>query len=125
MKIALAQLNYVIGDFEKNVFKIKEYIGRAKKEKADLVVFSELAISGYPPRDFLEFRDFVTRCKVAAEEIAAECTGITCIVGCPTVNPKVEGKNLFNSAYILADGKIKDVIHKALLPNYDIFDEYR
>jgi NAD+ synthase (glutamine-hydrolysing) len=125
MKIALAQLNYVIGDFEKNIFKIKENIRRAKKEQADVVIFSELAISGYPPRDFLEFRDFVARCSAAAEEIAAECIGIVAIVGCPTVNPKIEGKNLFNSAYILADGKIKDVVHKALLPNYDIFDEYR
>jgi NAD+ synthase (glutamine-hydrolysing) len=125
MRIVLAQLNYVIGDFEKNVFKIKENIRRAKKEQADVVIFSELAISGYPPRDFLEFRDFVGRCKIAAEEIAAECIGIVAIVGCPTVNPKIEGKNLFNSAYILVDGKIKDVVHKALLPNYDIFDEYR
>src|SRR5439155_6259040 len=65
------------------------------------------------------------RCKAAAEEIAEECRGIVAIVGCPTVNPKVEGKNLFNSAYVLAEGKIKDVVHKALLPNYDIFDEYR
>jgi NAD+ synthase (glutamine-hydrolysing) len=125
MKIALAQLNYVIGDFEKNVFRIKANIERAKNEQADLIVFSELAISGYPPRDFLEFRDFLTRCKAAAEDIAVDCIGITAIVGCPTVNPKIEGKNLFNSAYILADGKIKDVVHKALLPNYDIFDEYR
>jgi NAD+ synthase (glutamine-hydrolysing) len=125
MRIALAQLNYVIGDFEKNVFKIKEHIGKAKKDKAQLVIFSELSICGYPPRDFLEFRDFLTRCKAAAEEIAAECVGITCIVGCPTINPTVEGKNLCNSAYILDDGKIKDVVHKALLPNYDIFDEYR
>ena len=70
MKIALAQLNYVIGDFEKNVFKIKENIRRAENKKADLIVFSELAISGYPPRDFLEFRDFLTRCKAAAEDIA-------------------------------------------------------
>jgi NAD+ synthase (glutamine-hydrolysing) len=125
MRIALAQLSYVIGDFEKNVFKIKEHIKRAKKEKADLVIFSELAISGYPPRDFLEFRDFLRRCDAAAEDIAKECADISCIVGCPTVNPAVEGKNLFNSAYLLGDGKIKDVVHKALLPNYDIFDEYR
>ncbi|CAN5652934.1 NAD+ synthase [soil metagenome] len=125
MRIALAQLNYIIGDFEKNVFKIKEATLRAKKEKADLVVFSELCISGYPPRDFLEFKDFINRCKKAAEEIAAVCTDITAIVGCPTINPKPEGKNLYNSAFICADGKITDVIHKALLPNYDIFDEYR
>ncbi|MCX6274163.1 MAG: NAD+ synthase [Bacteroidetes bacterium] len=125
LKIALAQLNYTIGDFEKNVFKIKESIARAKAEHADLIVFSELCISGYPPRDFLEFSDFIDRCNKAAEEIASVCVGITAIVGCPTINPKPEGKNLFNSAYVCTDGKITDVIHKSLLPNYDIFDEYR
>lgn len=125
MKIALAQLNYTIGDFEKNVFKIKETIVRAKNEGAVLIVFSELCISGYPPRDFLEFRDFIDRCNKAAEEIASVCVGITAIAGCPTINPKPEGKNLFNSAYVCADGKISDVIHKSLLPNYDVFDEYR
>lgn len=125
MKIALAQLNYTIGDFEKNVFKIKEAVTKAKSEQAELVVFSELCISGYPPRDFLEFRDFILRCRNAAEEIAALSKGIAVIIGCPTVNPKPEGKNLFNSAYVCTDGKITDVVHKALLPNYDIFDEYR
>ena len=125
MKIALAQLNYIIGDFERNVFRIKESINRAKAEKADLVIFAELCISGYPPRDFLEFRDFIDRCHTAAEEIAEACTGITAIIGCPTINPKLEGKNLFNSAYVCADGKIVDAAHKSLLPNYDIFDEYR
>jgi NAD+ synthase (glutamine-hydrolysing) len=125
MKIALAQLNYIIGDFEKNVFKIKECVARAKSENASLVLFAELCISGYPPRDFLEFRDFIERCRMSAEEIAAVCTGITAIIGCPTINPRIEGKNLFNSAYVCSEGKITDVVHKSLLPNYDIFDEYR
>ena len=125
MKIALAQLNYTIGDFEKNVFKMKEAIVRAKSENAALILFAELCISGYPPRDFLEFRDVIDRCRKSAEDIAADCKGITAIVGCPTVNPKVEGKNLFNSAYICSEGKITDAVHKSLLPNYDIFDEYR
>jgi NAD+ synthase (glutamine-hydrolysing) len=125
MIVALAQLNFTIGDFEKNVLKIREAIERAKKEKAELVVLPELCVSGYPPRDFLEFRDFIDRCMHAAEEIAASCTGITAIIGCPTVNPAPEGKNLFNSALVCSGGKITDVIHKALLPNYDIFDEYR
>jgi NAD+ synthase (glutamine-hydrolysing) len=125
MKIALAQLNYTIGDFEKNISKIRETVQRAKKEQADIVVFAELAICGYPPLDFLEFDHFIERCKNSAEEIAKDCIGITAILGCPTVNPKTEGKNLFNSAYVLADGKIKNEIHKTLLPNYDVFDEYR
>ncbi len=125
MRIALVQLNYTIGDFEKNVLRIKQAIGKAKNEKADLVVLAELAVCGYPPLDFLEFGDFINRCSQSVEEVAKECTGIAAIIGCPSVNPGLEGKNLFNSAFFLADGKIKDVIHKALLPNYDVFDEYR
>jgi len=125
MKIALAQLNYHIGNFESNISKIKSSISRAKTTGADLVVFAELAISGYPPRDFLEFNDFIERCRAAIEEIAGCCQGIAAIVGSPTKNPEFEGKDLFNSAYFLADGKVKKIIHKTLLPNYDIFDEYR
>ncbi|MDZ7743780.1 MAG: NAD+ synthase [Bacteroidota bacterium] len=125
MKIALAQINYHIGNFRENSRKIIERIREAKKEKADLVVFSELAVSGYPPRDFLEFRDFVERCQEVVEEIAKECRGIAAIVGSPSFNPRYEGKDLFNSAYFLAEGGICSVHHKALLPNYDIFDEYR
>ncbi|MCX6290413.1 MAG: NAD+ synthase [Bacteroidetes bacterium] len=125
MKIVLAQLNFSIGDFEKNSFKIREAIRHAKKEKADLVVFSELAICGYPPLDFLEFDDFVERCKKEIAGLAKECIGIAAIVGGPSVNPGLEGKNLFNSAYFLEGGKIRNEIHKSLLPNYDVFDEYR
>ena len=125
MKIALAQLNYHIGNFSANTEKIISNILRAKKEGADLVVFSELCVCGYPPKDFLEFSDFIQRCENAVNEIAAACVGISAIVGAPAVNPRVEGKNLFNAAYVLSDGKIKSVHHKALLPNYDVFDEYR
>ncbi len=125
MRIALAQLNYTIGDFKNNVLKIKESIRTATEHKADLVVFSELCISAYPPQDFLEFDDFIQRCKDAALDIASECVGITAIVGLPTGNPKLEGKSLFNSACVLRDGKVIDTIHKTLLPTYDIFDEYR
>jgi NAD+ synthase (glutamine-hydrolysing) len=125
MKIALSQLNYHIGNFEENTSKIIDAIRKAKKEKADLVVFSELAVSGYPPLDFLEFEDFVKKCKHAVDTIAKECTGIAAIVGAPDVNPVLKGKNLFNSAYFLQDGKIKNTIHKTLLPTYDVFDEYR
>jgi NAD+ synthase (glutamine-hydrolysing) len=125
MRIALAQLNYIIGDFQNNVLKIKESIHTAISQKADLIVFAELCISAYPPQDFLEFDDFIRRCHDAALEIAAECKGITAIVGLPTVNPQIAGKNLHNSAVVLRDGKIADTIHKSLLPNYDIFDEYR
>lgn len=125
MKIALAQLNYHIGNFAFNTEKIKSNILRAKKEGVDLVVFAELSVCGYPPKDFLEFPDFISRCEEALTEIASECNGISAIVGAPAKNPNVEGKNLFNAAYVLENGKIKSVHHKGLLPNYDVFDEYR
>jgi len=125
MKIALAQLNYHIGNFESNVSKIKDAILRAKNAGAELVVFAELAVSGYPPRDFLEFDDFISKCHLAINDIADSCKGIAAIVGAPTKNPEFEGKDLYNSAYFIADGMVQNITHKTLLPNYDIFDEYR
>ena len=125
MKIALAQINYHIGNFENNFKKISDAIGKAKAEKADLIVFSELAVSGYPPRDFLEFEDFIDRCDSTIDRIAAQCKGIAAIVGSPTRNPEIKGKDLFNTAFFLEDGKVRSKHFKTLLPNYDIFDEYR
>jgi NAD+ synthase (glutamine-hydrolysing) len=125
MLIALSQLNYHIGNFEENTQKIINSIQRAKSEKAELIVFAELAISGYPPRDFLEFDDFIDKCNDSINTIAKECTGIAAIIGSPTFNHNLKGKRLFNSAYLLYDGKIQSKHNKALLPNYDIFDEYR
>lgn len=125
LRISIAQLDYHTGNFEYNAQKIISNINAAKEEGIDLIVFSELCVCGYPPRDFLEFADFIDQCSRAVEEIAQHCVGIAAIVGAPAVNPVVEGKDLFNAAFFLADGKIKDVRHKTLLPNYDIFDEYR
>jgi NAD+ synthase (glutamine-hydrolysing) len=125
MKIALAQLNYHIGNFDYNLKKIKAAISNAKEAGADLVVFSELAICGYPPLDFLEFPDFLIKCKSAIDEVTTIAREIAVIIGAPSENTAVEGKDLFNSAYFLADGKIQSVHHKGLLPNYDVFDEYR
>ncbi len=125
MNIALAQLNYHIGNFEENTSKIIRSIQRAELENVDLIVFSELAVTGYPPRDFLEFRDFVDKALNAINEIAKYCTKVTAIIGVPTYNQEEKGKPLFNSAAVLAKGKIQQFIHKSLLPNYDIFDEYR
>lgn len=104
---------------------MRQQIRLAKTEHADLIVFAELSVCAYPPRDFLEFNDFVQQCRTTAESLAKECKGITAIIGLPTINPRLEGKNLFNSACVLRDGKIMDTVHKALLPTYDIFDEYR
>lgn len=125
MKIALAQLNYHIGNFQENNQKIIESIKKAENLDVDLIVFAELAISGYPPRDFLEFKDFVEKCMSSAEEIAAHCTKTAAIIGTPIFNQSEKGKPLFNSAAFLADGKIQHYTHKTLLPNYDVFDEYR
>lgn len=125
MKIALAQLNYHIGNFEGNISKIKAAIQRAKAAGTHLVVFAELAVSGYPPRDFLEFDDFIDKCLSAVDEIAKHCKGIAAIVGAPTRNPDFLGKDLFNSAFFLTEGKVRNIRHKTLLPNYDVFDEYR
>lgn len=125
MKIAIAQLNYHIGNFESNQNKMITAINKAKSQNADLVVFAELAISGYPPRDFLEFDDFIERCWNATEEVAKACKDIAAIVGLPSKNTNPAGKALFNSAAFLADGKVSDIIHKSLLPTYDVFDEYR
>jgi NAD+ synthase (glutamine-hydrolysing) len=125
MRIALAQLNYHIGDFENNIAKIISYIHKAKGLNADVVVFSELAICGYPPRDFLEFNDFIIKSQYGVLAVARESKGIAVIVGAPSVNPSGKGKPLYNSAFFLAGGKIKAVFHKTLLPNYDVFDEYR
>lgn len=125
MKIALAQLNFHIGNFTDNKNKILAGIENAKNRGADLVVFSELAISGYPPRDFLEFNDFVIHCNETIEEIAKFCVGISAIIGLPTFNPNKKGKPLYNSAAFINEGEIKSFTHKTLLPNYDIFDENR
>ncbi|HOY32032.1 MAG TPA: NAD+ synthase [Bacteroidales bacterium] len=125
MKIALAQFNFHIGNFELNTGKIIDALGKARSDGADLVVFPELAVCGYPPRDFLEYSYFIDLCNRSIGQIAAECIGIAAVIGAPSVNPEPAGKNLFNSAFFLADGMVKHIQHKSLLPNYDIFDEYR
>lgn len=125
MNITLAQLNYHIGNFEQNTKSIIDQIGAAKAAGSDLVVFAELAVCGYPPRDFLEFEEFINLCEAAAAQIAAECKGIACIIGLPVKNVQPAGKDLYNAAYFIEDGKVKAVVKKALLPNYDVFDEYR
>lgn len=125
MKIAIAQLNYLIGDFEGNVNKIIDAVEKARAESADIVVFGELATSGYPPRDFLEFSDFIQEAEKSIERLRLASKDIAIVVGSPTVNPVPEGKDLYNSVYFIANEEIVRVQHKALLPTYDVFDEYR
>ena len=125
MKIAMAQLNYHIGHFEHNLEIMLKATETARSQEADIVVFGELAVTGYPPRDFLEFNDFIRQSDEAIQKLADAAKGIAIVVGAPSRNPEIEGKDLFNSAYFLYEGKILHRQHKALLPTYDIFDEYR
>lgn len=124
MKVFLSQPNFHIGNFQKNILLIKKAIGNAKDHGGDLVIFPELAVCGYPPKDFLTYPHFLNKCQEAILEVAVECKGIAAIVGGPARNPG-PGKPLFNAGFFLADGTIKKEVHKSLLPNYDVFDEYR
>lgn len=125
MKIAIAQINVHIGNFSGNLARIRAAVKEAKAQGADLVLLPELTTVGYPPRDFLEFSDFIAQADEMVEALKADAHGIAILVGSTTVNPVPEGKDLYNSAYFLADGEIKAIQHKTLLPTYDIFDEYR
>jgi NAD+ synthase (glutamine-hydrolysing) len=125
MKIALAQQNYHIGNFEDNTRKIIEGINKAKEQGADLVVFSELCVCGYAPGDFLEFPDFINKCYEAIDRIKEHADTIGVLIGSPARNKEKEGKDLFNAVFLLYEKEIRGEIHKTLLPNYDVFDEYR
>ena len=125
MRIALAQQNYHIGNFEANTQKIIAAVETARQQKVDLIVFSELSICGYPPRDFLEFNDFINKCYQAIDAVKEHSDGIGILVGGPARNPQVLGKDLFNAAFLLYNKQIVAEVHKTLLPTYDVFDEYR
>jgi len=125
MKIGLSQINFQIANFEGNSNSIIRDIERAKKNGADLIVFSELSVCGYPPLDLLELKDFYDKCLETVQTIAQHCTGIAAVVGAPSINPNSMGKKLYNSAFFLNEGKIQHIVNKTLLPTYDIFDEYR
>lgn len=125
MRIVIAQQNYHIGNFEGNTNKIIGAVRQARQQGADLIVFSELAVCGYPPRDFLYFQDFINQCEASVQTIAKEAVGIAVLVGAPQRNASREGKDLFNAAYFLADGKVRQIIQKTCLPTYDVFDEDR
>ncbi|MBK6284840.1 MAG: NAD+ synthase [Draconibacterium sp.] len=125
MKVAFAQLNYTIGDFEGNSTKIIANIGKAKTEGADLVIFSELSVTGYYPHDLLEKKEFIQKAENTVVKIAEKCVGIAAVIGAPRINENSRGKKLYNSAFFLNEGKIQHIQNKTLLPTYDIFDEYR
>lgn len=125
MKIFLAQQNYHIGNFEANTTKIIEAVKIAKAQNADLIVFSELCVCGYPPRDFLAFEDFIEKSYAAIDKIKQHSDSIGILVGAPARNPQREGKDLFNAAFLLYEKEVKAEVHKTLLPTYDVFDENR
>jgi NAD+ synthase (glutamine-hydrolysing) len=125
VKIALGQINPTVGDFAGNAAKIIAFSQRAKAEGAGLVLFPELSICGYPPRDLVERTSFVVHNREAAEHIAAETQGMAVICGMVTPAQAETGKSVMNSAVLLMDSRIKFVQSKMLLPTYDVFDEMR
>jgi len=125
MKIALAQLNYHVGNFDANIEKIIASTEEAKAKGAEMIVFSELSVCGYAPLDLLEQKDFIGKCEDAVSRLAGHSHGIGIIIGSPIKNTAERGKMLLNSALFLHNGKVEDRFHKTLLPTYDIFDEYR
>mgnify|MGYP000035109113 FL=1 len=125
MKICVAQLNYKIGDIENNTQKIADTVHEAKQAGADLVVFSELAVCGYPPDDLLDFPWFIEKCEQGLEMVAQSCQGIAAIVGGISTSTYSTGRQLHNIACFMRDGRIEDTVKKTLLPSYDVFNESR
>jgi len=125
VKIALGQINPTVGDFSGNAAKIISYSLQARNAGAGLILFPELAVCGYPPRDLVERPSFVARCQATIEKIAAETQGIAVICGTVTPAEAESGKKVMNSAALLRDGRIDFIQSKMLLPTYDVFDEMR
>jgi NAD+ synthase (glutamine-hydrolysing) len=125
VKICLAQINPTIGAFKQNTGKICKFINAARKKGADLVIFPEMSVVGYPPKDMLEFTGFVDRNLKALEEVKNSVTGISAIVGFVDRNVAPRGKALYNAAAYIKNRKIVSRHYKSLLPTYDVFDEDR
>jgi NAD+ synthase (glutamine-hydrolysing) len=125
VKIALGQINPTVGDFSGNAGKIIDFSRRAQAAGAGLILFPELSVCGYPPRDLVERATFVARNRESLERIAAETKGIAVICGLVTPADSDTGKSVMNSAALLMDGKVAFMQSKMLLPTYDVFDEMR
>lgn len=126
MKIALAQINPIIGDLDGNTLKILAFAQSAAQKGAELVVFPELCLTGYPPMDLLDIPHFIQRCQEKIQEIADQIPqNVGVLLGAPVPNPEKKGKRLLNAALLLENGEIIAQTYKRLLPTYDVFDEYR
>jgi NAD+ synthase (glutamine-hydrolysing) len=125
VKIALGQINPTVGDFSGNVAKMIEFARRAQSNGAGLIMFPELSVCGYPPRDLVERPSFVAHNRESVERIAAETRGISVICGLVTPAHAEAGKSVMNSAALLQDGNVAFIQSKMLLPTYDVFDEMR
>ncbi len=120
MRLALAQINSVVGDLDGNTSRIVEQLGAAREEGADLVLFPELSVTGYPPEDLLLRAAFVRAARRCVDEIARAARGITALVGAPHLDA-----DLFNACFVLSHGEVRCVYRKRYLPNYGVFDEDR
>jgi NAD+ synthase (glutamine-hydrolysing) len=125
VKIALGQINPTVGDFAGNAAKIVEFAHRAQADGAGMILFPELSVCGYPPRDLVERASFVAHNRETVEQIAAETRGIAVICGLVTPAQAETGKTVMNSAALLKDGRVAFLQSKMLLPTYDVFDEMR
>lgn len=121
MIFAIAQVNVTVGDLEGNTKKIQEYLKKAVNAGADIVIFPELAITGYPPQDLLFERSFIKENKECLLKIVESSNNVVCIVG----YVESAGEKLYNSAAVFQDGEVLAKVYKTLLPTYDVFDEAR
>jgi NAD+ synthase (glutamine-hydrolysing) len=121
MKIAISQINCIVGDIQGNANKILDFANRAKAAGASLVITPELALCGYPPEDLLFRDDFRQACEQALVRLAEQANNVSLLVG----HPHVENGQLYNAASLLENGKIVATYHKQCLPNYSVFDEER
>jgi NAD+ synthase (glutamine-hydrolysing) len=120
MRLALAQINTVVGDLDGNRARIIQRVDEARRAGADLVLFPELAVTGYPPEDLLFRPEFLRQARRSLDQIAAEATGIAVLVGFPWLD-----RDLYNGCAVCADGEVKAIYPKRFLPNYGVFDEVR